>query len=40
MSFKKVFDIHVTEFGTVMTTVLPVLFKYCYKYCYSDIRKL
>ena len=37
---KKVFDIHFTEFGTVMTTVLPVLFKYCYKYCYSDSRKL
>jgi hypothetical protein len=30
---KIVFDIHFTEFGTVMTTVLPVLFKYCYKYC-------
>ena len=29
-----------TEFGTALTTVLPVLFKYCYKYCYSDSRKL
>ena len=37
---KKKFDIHFTEFGVVMTTVLPVLFKYCYKYCYSDSRKL
>ena len=27
-----------TEFGAVLTTVLPVLFKYCYKYCYSDSR--
>ena len=35
-----VFDIYFTEFGAVMTTVLPVLFKYCYKYCYSDSRKL
>jgi hypothetical protein len=32
-------DIHFTEIGAVMTTVLPVLFKYCYKYCYSDSRK-
>ena len=37
---KNVFDIYFTEFGAVMTTVLPVLFKYCYKYCYSDSRKL
>ena len=37
---KSVFDIHFTELGAVMTTVLPVLFKYCYKYCYSDSRKL
>ena len=37
---KNVFDIHFTEFGAVMTTVLSVLFKYCYKYCYSDSRKL
>ena len=36
---KNVFDIHFTEFGAVMTTVLPVLFKYCYKYCYSDSQK-
>jgi hypothetical protein len=32
--------IYFTEFGAVMTTVLPVLFKYCYKYCHSDNRKL
>jgi hypothetical protein len=37
---KSVFDIYFTEFGAVLTTVLPVLFKYCYKYCYSDSRKL
>jgi isoprenylcysteine carboxyl methyltransferase (ICMT) family protein YpbQ len=37
---KKVFDIYSTEFGAVMTTVLPVLFNYCYTYCYSDSRKL
>ena len=37
---KSVFDIYSTEFGAVLTTVLPVLFKYCYKYCYSDSRKL
>jgi hypothetical protein len=37
---KNIFDIHFTEFGAVMATVLPVLFKYCYKYCYSDSRKL
>jgi hypothetical protein len=35
---KIIFDIYFTEFGAVMTTVLPVLFKYCYKYCYSDSR--
>ena len=34
----KVSDIYFTEFGTALTTVLPVLFKYCYKYCYSDSR--
>jgi hypothetical protein len=28
---ENVFDIHFTEFGAVMTTVLPVLFKYCSK---------
>jgi hypothetical protein len=39
-SAENIFDIHFTEFGAVMTTVLPVLFKYCYKYCYSDSRKL
>jgi hypothetical protein len=37
---KDIFDIHFTEIGAVMTTVLPGLFKYCYKYCYSDSRKL
>jgi hypothetical protein len=37
---KSVFDIYFTEFGAVLTTVLPVLFKYCYKYCYSDSPKL
>jgi hypothetical protein len=31
---KNIFDIHFTEFGAVMTTVLPVLFKY------YDSRKL
>jgi hypothetical protein len=25
-----------TEFGTALTTILPILFQYCYKYCYSD----
>ena len=29
-----------TEFGTVLTTILPILFQYCYKYCYSDSRNL
>ena len=37
---KSVFDIYFTEFGAVLTKVLPVLFKYCYKYCSSDSRKL
>ena len=37
---KSVLDIYFTEFGAVMTTVLPVLFKYCYKYCYSDSQNL
>jgi hypothetical protein len=23
-----------TEFGTALTTILPILFQYCYKYCY------
>jgi len=36
----KVSDIYFTEFGAVLTTVLPVLSKYCYKYCYSDSRRL
>jgi hypothetical protein len=34
---KNVFDIHFTEFGAVMTTVL---FQYCYTYCYSDSQSL
>jgi hypothetical protein len=29
-----------TEFGTALTTILPILFQYCYKYCYSDSRNL
>jgi hypothetical protein len=37
---RHIYLIHFTEFGAVMTTVLPVLFKYCYKYCYSDSRRL
>jgi hypothetical protein len=36
----KMSDIYFTEFGAVLTTVLPVLFKYFYKYCYSDSQKL
>jgi hypothetical protein len=35
---KTVFDIYFTEFGTALTTILPILFQYCYKYCYSDSR--
>ena len=35
-----VFDIFLTEFGTALTTILPILFQYCYKYCYSDSRNL
>ena len=37
---KRVFDIHFTGFGAVVTTVLPVLFGYCCRYCYNDSRKL
>ena len=37
---KSVFDIYFTEFGTALTTVLPILFQYCYKYCYSDSQNL
>ena len=33
-------DIYFTEFGTALTTILPILFQYCYKYCYSDSRNL
>ena len=29
-----------TEFGTALTTSLPILFQYCYKYCYCDSRNL
>jgi hypothetical protein len=35
-----VFDIYFTEFGTALTTILPILFQYCYKYWYSDSRNL
>jgi hypothetical protein len=35
-----VFDIYFTEFGTALTTSLPILFQYCYKDCYSDSRNL
>ena len=28
------------EFGTALTTILPILIQYCYKYCYSDSRNL
>jgi hypothetical protein len=28
------------EFGTALTTILPILFHYCYKYCYGDSRNL
>ena len=37
---KRVFDIYFAEFGTALTTILPILFQYCYKYCYSDSRNL
>ena len=37
---KNIFDIYVTEYGTALTTILPILFQYCYKYCYSDSRNL
>jgi hypothetical protein len=30
---KIVFDICFTEFGTALTTILPILFQHCYKYC-------
>ena len=33
---KSVFDIYFTEFGTALTTILPILFQYCCKYCYSN----
>ena len=28
---KSVFDIYFTEFGTALTTILPILFQYCYR---------
>ena len=28
---KSVFDIYLTEFGTALTTSLPIVFQYCYK---------
>ena len=34
------FSTLLTEFGTALTTILPVLFQCCYKYCYSDSRNL
>ena len=37
---KSIFDIYVTEYGTALTTILPILFQYCYKYCNSDSRNL
>jgi hypothetical protein len=37
---KHVFDIYFTEFGTALTTIVPIMFQYCYKYCYSDSRNL
>jgi hypothetical protein len=37
---KSVFDIYFTEFGTALTSMLPILFQYCYTLCYSDSRNL
>jgi hypothetical protein len=37
---KSVFDIYFTEFGTALTTFLPIVYQYWYKYCYSDSRNL
>jgi hypothetical protein len=37
---KIVYDIYFTEFGTALTTSLPILLQYCYTYCYSGIRNL
>ena len=34
------FSILLTEFGTALTTILPILFQYCYKYRYNDSRNL
>ena len=28
--FLPFFDIYFTEFGTALTTILPILFQYCY----------
>ena len=33
---RDILDILLTEFSTVLTTILPVLSEYCYKCCYSD----
>ena len=37
---KSVFDIYFTEYGTALTTILPILFLPVFKYCYSDSRNL
>ena len=36
---KSVFDIYFTEYGTALTTILPILFLYL-NICYSDSRKI
>ena len=36
---KNIFDIYVTEYGTALTTILPILFLYL-NTCYSDSRNL
>ena len=36
---KNIFDIYVTEYGTALTTILPIFFP-VFKYCYSDSRNL
>jgi hypothetical protein len=37
---KSIFDIYFTEYGTALTTILPILFLPVFKYCYSDSRNL
>ena len=37
---KSALDIYFTEFGTALTTILPIFFQYSYKYCYCDSRNL